>query len=98
MVALAVGVTDGVCKALIVDDGVIGEETVALTDIDGELLAVPPVLRVLVGDVVIVGERLATIDLLSLPELVPDGVELEVLEPVPDDELVGLFDGEFDVV
>ena len=97
-VALAVGVADGVAKAVDVDDGVIRGDTVALNDIEGELLAEPPELRVLVGDVVIVEDRLAASDSLSLPELVPDGVELDVLELVPVDELVGLFEGEFDVV
>ncbi len=97
-VALAVGVTDGVFKALIVDDGVFVVDMVALNELEGVPLAVLPKDRVLVGDVDIVEERLATIDSLSLPELVPVGVELEVLEPVPVDELVGLFEGEFDVV
>ena len=97
-VALAVGVTDCVFKALIVEDGVIGGDTVALNEMEGVPLAVSPVLRVLVGDVVIVEERLATIDSLSLPELVPVDVELGVLEPVPDEELVGLFEGEVDGV
>ena len=52
----------------------------------------------LVGVAVIVVDKLAAIVPLSLPVLVPVGVELEVLEPVPDEELVGLFEGEFDVV
>ena len=41
-VALAVGVTDGVFKALIVDEGVIGGDTVALNDIEGVTLAEAP--------------------------------------------------------
>ena len=96
--ALDVGVTDGVFKALIVDDGVIGGETVALNEIEGVPLAVLPKERVLVGVAVIVVDKLAAIEPLSLPVLVPDGVTLEVLEPVPDEELVGLLEGEFDVV
>ena len=98
IVALAVGVIDGVIKALIVDDGVNGGDTVALNEMEGVPLEEPPVLSVLVGDVVIVEDDVATIEPLSVPELVPDGVELEVLEPVPEEELVGLFEGEFDVV
>ena len=98
IVALAVGVTDGVFKALIVDDGVIGGETVALNEIEGVPLAVLPKERVLVGVAVIVVDKLATIEKLSLTVFVPVGVELEVLEPVPEEELVGLFEGEFDVV
>jgi hypothetical protein len=97
-VALAVGVTDGVFKALIVDDGVIGGDTVALNDIEDVTLAEPPVLSVLVGDVVNVEDDVSTIEPLSLPVLVPVGVELEVLEPVPEEELVGLFEGEVDGV
>ncbi len=97
-VALAVGVIDGVFKALIVDEGVIGGETVALNEIEGVPLEDPPILSVLVGDVVIVEDDVATIEPLSVPELVPVGVELEVLDPVPEEELVGLFEGEFDVV
>jgi hypothetical protein len=98
IVALAVGVTDGVFKALIVEDGVIGGEIVALNDIEDVPLAESQKLRVLVGDVVIVDDTLATIELESLLVLVPVRVELGVLEPVPDDELVGLFDGEVDGV
>ncbi len=98
IVALAVGVTDGVFKALIVDDGVIGGETVALNEIEGVPLAVLPKERVLVGVAVIVVDKLATIEPLSLPVLVPDGVSLEVLEPVPDEELVDVGEGEVDVV
>ncbi len=97
-VALAVGVTDGVFKALIVDDGVIGGDTVALNDIEDVPLAEPPVLSELVGVAVIVVDKLAAIEPLSLPVLVLVGVELEVLEPVPEEELVGLFVGEFDEV
>ena len=41
---------------------------------------------------------LDTIEKLSLPVLVPVGVTLEVPELVPEEELVGLFEGEFDVV
>ncbi len=52
----------------------------------------------LVGVAVIVVDKLAAIELLSLPVLVPDDVTLEVIEPVPEEELVGLFEGEFDVV
>ena len=52
----------------------------------------------LVGVAVIVVDKLAAIEPLSLPVLVRVGVELEVLEPVPEEELVGLFEGEFDVV
>ena len=92
------GVTDGVFKALIVEDGVISGEIVALIEIEGVPLAESQKLRVLVGDVVIVEDTLATIELESLLVLVPVGVELGVLEPVPDEELVGLFEGEFDVV
>ena len=98
IVALAVGVTDGVFKALIVEDGVISGEIVALIEIEGVPLAESQKLRVLVGDVVIVEDTLATIELESLLVLVPVGVELGVLDPVPDEELVGLFEGEFDVV
>ena len=97
-VALAVAVTDGVFKALFVDEGVIGGDTVALNEMEGVPLAVSPVLRVLVGDVVIVVERLIVVEPLSLPVGVCVGVELDVLEPVPDDDLVGLFEGELDVV
>ena len=96
--ALAVGVTDGVFKALIEDDGVNGGDTVALNDIEDVPLAEPPVLSELVGVAVIVVDKLAAIEPLSLPVLEPVGVELEVLEPVPDEELVGLLEGEFDVV
>ncbi len=95
IVALAVGVTDGVFKALIVDDGVIGGETVALNEIEGVPLAVLPKERVLVGVADIVVDKLAAIEPLSLPVFVPVGVKLEVLEPVPEEELVGLFEGEF---
>ncbi len=97
-VALAVGVTDGVFKALIVDEGVIGGDTVTLKEMEGVPLAVLPKERVFVGVTVIVEDKLATIDSLSLPVLVPDGVTLEVLEPVPEEELVGLFEGEVDGV
>ena len=41
-VALAVGVTDGVFRALVVDEGVIGGDTVALNDIEGVTLAEAP--------------------------------------------------------
>jgi hypothetical protein len=98
IVALAVGVTDGVFKALFVDDGVIDGDTVALKEMEDVPLAEPPMLSELVGVAVIVVDKLAAIELLSLPVLVPDGVILEVLEPVPEEELVGLFDGEFDEV
>ena len=98
IVALAVGVIDGVFKALIVDDGVNGGDTVALNDMEGVPLAVLPKERVLVGVADIVGDKLAAIEPLSLPVLVPDGVTLEVLEPVPDEELVGLLEGEVDGV
>ena len=98
IVALAVGVTDGVFKALIVDDGVIGGDTVALNEIEGEPLALPPMLSELVGVAVIEVDKLAAIVTLSLPVLVPVGVELEVLEPVPEEELVGLLEGEVDGV
>ena len=69
-VALAVGVTDGVFKALIVEDGDFVGDTVALSELEGVPLAVLPKERVLLGVIVIVEERLATIDSLSLPELV----------------------------
>ncbi len=95
IVALAVGVTDGVFKALTVDDGVIDGETVALNEIEGEPFALPPMLSELVGVAVIVMDKLASIEPLSLPVLVPVGVELEVLEPVSEEELVGLLEGEF---
>ncbi len=98
IVILAVGVTDGVFKALIVDNGVIGGEIVALTEIEGVPLAVLPKDRVLVGVAVIVVDKLAAIDSLSLPVLVLVGVKLDVPETVPDEELVGLFEGEFEVV
>jgi len=98
IVALAVGVTDGVIKALFVDDGVVDGDTVALKDIEDVPLAEPPMLSELVGVAVIVVDTLAAIELLSLPVLVPDEVELEVLEPVLEEELVGLLEGEFDVV
>ena len=98
VVALPVGDVEAVAFALIVDDDVIVGVKVALNDVEGVPLAEPPVLIELDDVAVIVEDKLATIELLSLPVLVPDGVELEVLEPVPDDELVGLFDGEFDVV
>ena len=52
----------------------------------------------LVGVAVIVVDKLAAVVTLSLPVFVPVGVELEVLEPVPEEELVGLFEGEFDEV
>ncbi len=61
-------------------------------------LAEPHLLSELVGVAVIVVDKLASIVPLSLLVLVPDGVTLEVLEPVPEEELVGLFEGEFDVV
>ena len=96
--ALAVGVTDGVFKAVIVDDGVIDGDTVALKDIEDVPLAEPPMLSELVGVAVIVVDKLAAIEPLSLPVLVLDGVELEVLEPVPEEELVGLFEGDVDGV
>ena len=95
IVALAVGVTDGVFKALIVDDGVIDGDTVALKEMEGVPLAEPPMLSELVGVAVIVVDKLAAIEKLSLPVFVPVGVELEVLEPVPEEELVGLLEGEF---
>jgi hypothetical protein len=98
IVALDVGVTDGVFKALTVDDGVIDGETVALNEIEGEPFALPPMLSELVGVAVIVVDALAAIEPLSLPVLVPVGVELEVLEPVSEEELVGLLEGEFDEV
>jgi hypothetical protein len=97
-VALAVGVTDRVIKAVIVDDGDTVGDWLALNDTEDVPLAEPPMLSVLVGDVVIVEDDVSTIEPLSLPVLVPVGVELEVLEPVPDDELVGLFEGEVDGV
>ncbi len=96
--ALDVGVTDGVFNALIVDDGVIGGDTVALNDIEDVTLAELSVLSELVGVAVIVDDILDTIEKLSLPVFVPVGVELEVLEPVSEEELVGLLEGEFDVV
>ena len=96
--ALDVGVTDGVFEALIVDDGVIDGDTVALNDIEDVRLAEPPMLSELVGVAVIVDDILAPIETLSLPVLVPVGVELEVLEPVPEEELVGLFEGDVDGV
>ena len=58
-------------------------------------LAEPPVLSELVGVAVIDEDILAAIVPLSLPVLVRVGVELEVLEPVPEEELVGLLEGEF---
>ncbi len=97
-VALAVGVTDRVFKAVIVDDGDTVGDWLALNDIEDVPLAEPPVLSELVGVADIVVDKLAAIEPLSLPVLVPDGVTLEVLEPVPEEELVGLFEGEFDVV
>ena len=42
IVALAVGVTDGEVKALIVDEGVIGGDTAALSDIEGVTLTEAP--------------------------------------------------------
>ena len=97
-VALAVAVTDGVFKALFVDEGVIGGDTVALNEMEGVPLAEPPILSELVGVAVIVDDRLVVVELLSLP--VGDCVDVcdDVLEPVPVEELVGLFEGEFDVV
>ena len=53
-VTLPVGDIDAVALALIVDDDVIVEVIVPLNDIEGVPLAVPPKLRVLVPDVVIV--------------------------------------------
>ena len=97
-VPLPVGVTDAVTLALIVDDGVIVGVIVALNETDGVLLAEPPTDKVFVGVAVNVEERLIVVDPLSLPVAVCVGVELDVLEPVPVDELVGLFEGEFDVV
>ena len=97
-VALAVGVTDCVFEALTVDEGVIGGDTVALNDIEGEPLAEPPMLSELVGVAVIEEDRLATIDSLPLTVLVPVGVCDDVLEPVPVGELVEVGEGEGDGV
>ncbi len=97
-VPLPVGDVEAVTLAEIVDDGVFVGLMVALSETDGVLLAEPPIDKEFVGVAVNVEERLIVVDPLSLPELVPVGVELEVLEPVPVDELVGLFEGEFDVV
>ena len=52
----------------------------------------------LVGVAVIVVDKLAAIVPLSLPVLVRVGVELEVLEAVPEEELVGLLEGDVDGV
>jgi hypothetical protein len=98
IVELDVGVTDGVFNALIVDDGVISGETVALNDMEGVPLAVSPKEREVVGVNVIDEDTLAIIEPLSLPVLVPVDVTLDVPELVPEEELVGLFEGEFDVV
>ncbi len=98
IVALAVGVTDEVIKAVIVDDGVIDEDTVALKDIEDVPLAEPHLLSELVAVAVIDEDILAAIEPLSLPVLVRVGVELEVLDPVPDEELVQVGEGEFEDV
>ena len=97
-VPLPVGVTDAVALAVIVDNDVIVGEMVALNETDGVLLAEPPTDKELVAVAESVEERLFVVDPLSLPVAVCVGVELDVLEPVPVDELVGLFEGEFDVV
>ena len=97
-VGLPVDVTDAVALELIVDDGVYVGDTVALNDKDEVLLAVAPKLREPVCEAVTVEDRLAAIDSLSLLELVPVGVELDVLEPVPDEVLVGLFEGDIEGV
>jgi hypothetical protein len=83
---------------VIVDDGDTVGDWLALNDIEDVPLAEPPMLSELVGVAVIVVDKLDTIEKLSLPVFVPVGVELEVLEPVSDEELVGLLEGEFDVV
>ncbi len=80
---------------MIVDDGVTVGDWLALNDIEDVTLAEPPMLSELVGVAVIVVDKLAANEPLSLPVLVPDGVELEVLETVPEEELVGLLEGEF---
>ena len=98
IVALDVGDPDGVFKALIVDEGVIEGVNVELNDFEGVTLAVPPVLKELVGVSVNDAVIVATIDSLSLLELEPVGVELGVLEPVPDADEVGLVDGEVEGV
>ncbi len=69
-----------------------------LNDIEDVTLADPPVLSELVGVAVTDEDILAAIVPLSLPVLVRVGVELAVLEPVPEEELVGLFEGEVDGV
>ncbi len=96
--ALAVLVTDGVFRAVIVDDGVIDGDTVALKEMEDVPLAEPPTLSELVGDAVTVDDILDSIETLSLPVFVPVGVELEVLDPVSEEELVGLVEGEVDGV
>jgi len=97
-VALAVLVTDGVFKAVIVDEGDTVGDLLVLKEMEDVPLAEPPTLSELVGVAVIVVDKLAAIEPLSLPVLVPDGVTLEVLDPVPEEELVGLFEGEVDGV
>ena len=91
-VTLPVGDIDAVALALIVDDDVIVEVIVPLNDAEGVPLAVPPKLRELVPDAVIVDERLIVVDPLSLPEGVCDGVCDDVLVAEPVDEPVPLKD------
>ena len=91
-VTLPVGDIDAVALALIVDDDVIVEVIVPLNDAEGVQLDVSPKLRVLVGDAVIVEERLIVVDSLSLPEGVCDGVCDDVLVPLPVAEPVPLTD------
>lgn len=78
---VAVGDTEGVFKELIVDDGVIGGDAVALNDFEGVPLADPSKLRVLVGDVVMVDDKLVVVEPLSLPLGVEDGVNAAVGVP-----------------
>ena len=91
-VTLPVGDIDAVALALIVDDDAIVEVIVLLNDAEGVPLAVPPKLRELVPDAVIVEERLIVVDPLSLPEGVCDGVCGDVLVPLPVAEPVPLTD------
>ena len=87
------GVLVCVGSAVAVEDAVGVGVAVAEREIEGDLLAVPPVDSVVVGVAVTVLERLADVDPLSLLVAVPVGVPVAV--PVPDRVLllVGVMDG-----
>lgn len=80
------GVTPG--ESDVVDDDVIVGLMVALNDVEGVPLAVPPIENVLLGVVVIVEEGLVVLD--TLPVFVPDGeaVGVSVLKLLPVDVVV----------